>query len=104
LLFREGDYLEVTATGKHADQIIAFQRRLGNARLLVVVPRLTYPLGPWPIAAAWSDTFLDGLDLPEGQVWYDVLSQRSIRGEDSLAIEQILSVLPCAALFGHNQS
>lgn len=40
--FRHGDYLPLTATGKRADNVIAYARVHATAALLVVVPRLLF--------------------------------------------------------------
>ena len=99
-LFREGDYHEVTVTGEKANHIIAFERRREAQRLLIIVPRLTYSLGPWPVGDVWNETFLTVPGEQEAQDWHDVLLQRAIPAiQDRLALPTILSDLPFAVLY-----
>ena len=44
-LFLKGSYQEVPITGEHSHSVIAFERKFGSQRLLVIVPRLTYRVG-----------------------------------------------------------
>lgn len=99
-LFREGDYHEVTVTGEKANHIVAFERRREAQRLLIIVPRLSYSLGRWPVGDVWNETFLTGLGEQEEQYWHDVLLQRPIPAiRERLALPTILSDLPFAVLY-----
>ena len=99
-LFLKGSYQEVAVGGEHSQHLITFERRFKSQRLLVVVPRLTYSLGPWPTGEAWKECFLTGFDQQEPQSWHDVLLQREpITIGDRISLSTILSDLPFAVLF-----
>lgn len=61
-LFERGEYIPVEVRGKRADHVFAFFRRLGDAWVLVAVPRLTAQLSGsqrFPVGQrAWLDTEL----------------------------------------------
>lgn len=42
MLFRQGDYLPLAATGKRAKNVLAFARQEGDDALIVIVPRLPF--------------------------------------------------------------
>jgi (1->4)-alpha-D-glucan 1-alpha-D-glucosylmutase len=73
-LFQKGEYLPLAVAGAKADHVIAFARRLGDAAVLVVVPRLISGL-------------LDDTELPPvgPQIWEDthVLPPLSGSGKQS---------------------
>jgi len=97
-LFRDGSYLDAVAVGGWANHVIAFERRWEAQRLLVVVPRLTYALGAWPIGDAWDENFLTIEEKETGE-WHDILSRRTISfPRDRLPLPMILSDLPFAIL------
>jgi (1->4)-alpha-D-glucan 1-alpha-D-glucosylmutase len=96
-LFLKGSYNPLVVTGKKANHVIAFERRLGAHSLVVAVPRLTHSLGPWPVGDAWEQTFLTGLGN-HGDQWDDVLSRRPITLTDRIGIPMIFSDLPLAVL------
>ncbi|HEX5795854.1 MAG TPA: malto-oligosyltrehalose synthase, partial [Geminicoccaceae bacterium] len=103
-LFERGDYTALAAAGSHAERVVAFARRSGEAAVLVVAPRLVAPLlrdadRPLPPAAAWSDT---SIELPEG--WpegglVDELTGAERRPQSGrLALSEALAELPVALL------
>jgi (1->4)-alpha-D-glucan 1-alpha-D-glucosylmutase len=62
-LFAAGDYDALDPSGRRAEHLIAFARRLGDAAAVAVVPRLTARLmgfgGPPPLGAdAWGETWI----------------------------------------------
>lgn len=86
LLFAEGDYRPLETAGPCADRVVAFERRLGDQSLVVVVPRLvaglladqSLPLVPserWGTTAVTVGAAVGGRDLftgapgPGGDVW-----------------------------------
>ena len=104
-----GEYLPLETRGAQADRIVAFARHHGDARLVVVAPRLVAPLLPENSgvqipAAAWGDT---ALRLPPGdreRDWRDLLNgslhRLSADGEGAwLPVSEVLTPLPLAALF-----
>lgn len=57
-LYQHGDFTPLEATGRFADNCIAFSRRFEDQTLLVIVPRLTTRL-PFPaIGEIWADTLI----------------------------------------------
>jgi (1->4)-alpha-D-glucan 1-alpha-D-glucosylmutase len=57
-LFAEGSYEPVQVVGEHRQRCVAFRRIHLNAEIIVVVPRLTVPLGFPPLGKVWKDTAL----------------------------------------------
>jgi maltooligosyltrehalose synthase len=85
--------------GSRARHLVAFQRALGDDRLLVAVPRLlarhldreTPPLG----REFWDDTVLR---VP-GSGWRDVLTGTEITaGDKGVPVGELFSALPIAVL------
>jgi (1->4)-alpha-D-glucan 1-alpha-D-glucosylmutase len=98
-LFQRGDYEPVELQGRFADRLVAFRRRLGDAMLVVVVPRLTSSLGCPPLGLVWEDTFLP---LPSGGgCWREILTQREFSGAN-VEIAELFSELPLAVLWAHS--
>lgn len=96
-LFQEGDYAPVTATGRHAERVVAFRRKLGAESVVVVVPRLTAKLGAPPLGLVWEDT---ALSLPEGaHGWRDVLTGGEWRGGKAVGLAELFGTLPLAVLW-----
>ena len=99
-LFLKGSYHEMPIAGEHSQCLIAFERRLNSQRLLVIVPRQTYSVGPCPTGDVWKETVLTQIDTQERQGWRDVLLQRGpIALADRVSLSTILSDLPFAVLF-----
>ena len=94
-LFSEGAYEPVTATGVHADRVVAFLRRHNGRTALVVAPRLTAALGDGPpIGVVWGDTTLQVSNgLPPR--WKDVLTGRDV---NSLRLADLFHDWPVALL------
>jgi (1->4)-alpha-D-glucan 1-alpha-D-glucosylmutase len=69
-LFQQGDYQPLQPDGRHADRLVAFRRQYEGVALLVLVPRLTVPLGCPPLGLAWEDTAI-ALPAAEGG-WRDL--------------------------------
>ncbi|UUX95098.1 malto-oligosyltrehalose synthase [Aquabacterium sp. J223] len=102
-VFKLGGYLPLTAEGDKAEHVLAFERRLGDQRVVVVVGRLFAKLlsePGWPVRAdAWGDTRLVA-EAVEGD-WHDVLSGHRCRPEASgWPLAQVFSHLPVAVLVG----
>ncbi len=110
-LFAHGDYLPLTVTGRHAEDVIAFVRRHEEAAVLVVVPRRAagllasaqaaqdLPLIP---AEAWADT---AVVLPDGlatATWSDGLARLDAPALQAaggrLALSELLGAFPVALL------
>ena len=57
-LFQQGNYASLYASGPLAQSCVAFARKLGRERLVVIVPRLTTRLGKPNENFNWQDTQL----------------------------------------------
>jgi (1->4)-alpha-D-glucan 1-alpha-D-glucosylmutase len=101
-LFRDGEYLPLTASGKRAGHVFGYARRFGGQWALIVVPRfasrlstvLRFPTG----IVAWRDT---QIELPEGcpVKWKNVLTGERLRGKESrLPVYKMLEHFPVALL------
>jgi (1->4)-alpha-D-glucan 1-alpha-D-glucosylmutase len=97
--YAKANYRPLAAQGAKARHVVAFQRSLGDDRLVVVVPRLvarhlsgeTPPLG----RELWGDTVLP---IPGGG-WRDVLTGTEGTAEDKgVPVGELFSVLPIAVL------
>jgi (1->4)-alpha-D-glucan 1-alpha-D-glucosylmutase len=93
-LFASGTYTGIPAQGAYADKVIAFERREGDAVLLIIVPRHTSDLGFPPLGSAWEDTAV----VPSTSASYrDIFTGRTHVG-NTLPLCEILADLPFAAL------
>ena len=98
LFFTKADYVPLTVTGGKWSKAVAFMRRFGSERLVVIVPRLSgsgsatfvMPVGP----GYWGPTMID---LPAGR-WHDVFENRSIESNGSIAAGAVLETLPFAVM------
>jgi (1->4)-alpha-D-glucan 1-alpha-D-glucosylmutase len=104
-LFASGAYLSLSATGEHAERVLAFARQHDAKALIVVVPRLVAPLLdgcdlPLPPAAAWKDTELQipAELLGRGAAGQLSGSQRELPASGALPVGELLGEFPVAAL------
>jgi len=101
-LFAQGSYQPLAVTGRFADRIVAFARRLGSDVAITVVPRAASRLlAPGDIAfarAAWEDT---SVVLIGGQAFISVLDGRTSE-PGPVNVERLLDRLPCALLHSQN--
>ncbi len=104
LLFSLGDYQALSVDGKHAAQVLAFLRRNGSERMVVVVTLHAAALlegsdRPLVDAARWEDT---EVVLPPGNAsnaWFDVVTgARRKSASRRLKVSELLSELPVAVL------
>ncbi len=114
-LLLDGEYLPLETRGAHADRVVAFARLHGDARLVVVAPRLVAPLlqesaGVRIPAAAWADTAVRLPPCDRERRCQDLLSGRpSVLPADPdgawCPAAEWLVALPVAALFtGDNET
>lgn len=97
-LFLEGDYTPLEVRGEHAQQVVAFFRSEGTARLLVLVPRLVAKL-PWPQTGdVWKDTFVETGD--SAGTWENVLDGGRITSAETgeLLLATLFANVPVAVL------
>ncbi len=104
-LLATGDYLPIRVTGTHADHVVAFARRHGNAGAIAVAGRLfaslgrtagTLPLGE----AAWGDTALAVGFVPADTQITNVLTNEAITVRDGrVPMAQAFRRFPGALLY-----
>jgi maltooligosyltrehalose synthase len=103
-LFARGDYQPLTVEGPQAEHVLAFMRRNGPERVLVVVPLHAAVLlegmdRPAIDASRWGDT---AIRLPPGtasNAWIDVMTgQRRKSASRRLRVADLLADLPVAVL------
>ena len=94
-VFASGTYTAVPADGSFAENVIAFERRHGDAAVLVIVPRHTGALGFPPLAGVWNDT---RIAFPNAAArWRDTFTRREHTSE-ILRLSDVLADLPFTVL------
>ncbi len=106
LLFQDGDYIPVPATGRTHEHVFAFMRRKGDTWTLVAAPRLVTKListdGVFSVAGVWGgDSLLVPQEVPDR--WFNVFTGESLQASQigakkTLALESAFSVFPLALL------
>jgi len=85
LLFREGDFIPLYATGEKSGHIISFLRRRGHEQAIVAIPRWIGGLRDCKNAAAcetfWGDTALQ-LPTTLSNPWRNVFTDKTIANGD----------------------
>ena len=100
-LFARGAYIPLLASGTHAGSVIAFARRLDDAAVLCVVPRLSVAVsgpGRLPIGNHWGDT---SLAIPPdcGEEFRDAFTGNVVGVTASvIRVADLLTTLPVALL------
>lgn len=96
--FLEADYSPVQVDGRLGEHVIAFQRKAGSSRLVVLVPRFTGKLGENLLQENWDGTYLHG-DNFEGE-WLDILNSKSfsLKGQPA-PISDFLQDFPAGVFF-----
>ena len=104
VLFRDGGYTAIRATGDLGRHLIAFGRRNEGESAIAVAPRLVATLGIRPRsvpcgAGVWADTRLDLRFLKEGMVLRDVFTLRTHAiANGGLDVASVLAHFPVAVL------
>jgi (1->4)-alpha-D-glucan 1-alpha-D-glucosylmutase len=105
-LFQQGEYLPLTVEGAKAQHVVAFARKCGTTRALVVVPRLVAgllndidlpPIGP----RIWDDTrvllpFRSGSEKCRNEFTGEVLDLQKTDEYAKIAVSQALAEFPVA--------
>jgi (1->4)-alpha-D-glucan 1-alpha-D-glucosylmutase len=97
-LFLEGDYVPVGVDGPRADRVIAFERRRGRERVLVVVPRRTVGVADEPgRPPVFGST---ALTVPRARraSGVDVLSGAPVSFQTRTSVDEVLGILPAAVV------
>jgi (1->4)-alpha-D-glucan 1-alpha-D-glucosylmutase len=93
-LFAGGAYTAMAAEGVMAGKIVAFERRLERAAVIVVVPRHVADLGFPAVGDVWQDT---RISLPGERTWRDAFTGQEYPAGPA-EIAEILGKLPVAVL------
>ena len=98
-LFRDGNYLPITASGACAGSIVSFAREFDGRWIIVIAPRLSSRVGFPPVGEGWKDT---AIDLPES---LPIAEAREIFTDQELHIDgphleiaRTLAILPFATI------
>ena len=99
-LFRDGAYTPLGAKGARAANVVAFERRIGDARAVVIVPRLVAKLSSpkrFPIGeSVWDDTAVTLDGKPDAPL-RDIFTGRTFSTK-ALRIGKVLAEFPVAVL------
>ncbi len=107
-IFERGEYLPLEVMGKKADNVCAFARRIGNARVIIAVPRFFTKLIPQPTdlpfgEAVWEDSFII-VPIAEPEAHYrNIFTDEYIAAQDykdatALRLSEVLAHYPLAML------
>ncbi|TCR68276.1 malto-oligosyltrehalose synthase [Bosea sp. BK604] len=95
LLYEQGHYQPVSASGERSRDLIAFERRFGGERLVVVVARTPAGGSTLPAGGVWGDTMVE---LPVG-TWRDVIAGTEIQvAEQGCSACDLFRALPIAVM------
>ncbi|MBA2665558.1 MAG: malto-oligosyltrehalose synthase, partial [Trueperaceae bacterium] len=102
-LFTLGAYVPLAADGPHAQRVISLARRHEERTLIVVAPRLVWPLlgdEERPLPRGWGATRVVVPEELAERTFVDVLSgrQRAVGAGGALVVGECLSELPVAVL------
>ena len=107
MLFGDGAYTALSATGEHADNVIAFARSRDAAAIAVVVPRLVVGLGGgegrMPLGEVWTDGAVVCPPPLADRGWTNILTGETValHGEGTQQVwrmRELFAILPGAAL------
>jgi glycogen debranching enzyme GlgX/malto-oligosyltrehalose synthase len=93
-LFLEGAYRVIEIASPH---VVAFERSLGDARLVVIVPRLSRAVAGGPsfaLGEAWKD---ETIDVGPDAAWTNAFTGESLTGA-KLALRDVFRTFPVAWL------
>ena len=92
-LFRRGDYLPLAATGREAENVIAFARAAGDDKLIVIAPRLVFGTAHGDLAKPYTERWVQThIPLPEGLAnrrYRDILSGEEIFLTDRIDLQSV---------------
>ena len=105
-IFRQSNYIPLTAEGPEADHICGFARRFGKKLIVSACARyfasLSHKGNQIPCGSVWSETFLEVPEEGSGS-WFNILTgeflqTKKIKEKEVFAMEQIFTTLPVAFL------
>jgi (1->4)-alpha-D-glucan 1-alpha-D-glucosylmutase len=108
-LFEKGEYLPLALVGSRADHVCAFERRMGSASMIVVVPRFLWRLIPenesMPLGEdVWDGTYLVLPDADKETHYRNIFTDETLgmepreEGKQGLALSGIFSSFPVALM------
>lgn len=93
MLFRRGDYLPLAATGKRAENVIAYARAQDDEALIVIAPRLVlnalHEGLAQPQLARWSETEIPLPASLANRRYRDILSGEELFLTDRISMESV---------------
>jgi len=100
-LFQRGQYRPLKVAGSLKSHVVAFERSLGNQRLIAIAPRLTTALvneGEFPFGEqVWYETRIQP-HQDKDAMWQDLLTGDRIEVGDTLWLREVLTKFPVALL------
>lgn len=104
-LFRKGDYLPLAATGKRAENVIAFARAEGDDALIVIAPRLVFEAlhgsFTWPHTERWAQMEIPLPQRLAHRRYRDILSGEECCLTDRINLDSIDCCSPVILIPGH---
>ncbi|WP_117191766.1 malto-oligosyltrehalose synthase [Rhizobium terrae] len=101
-LFRKGDYIPLSATGKRAENIVAFARAEADDALIVIAPRLVFRalhagLAP-PRAERWAETEIALPEKLRNRRYRDICTGQTIDPKEQVVVNWVFAEHPFALL------
>lgn len=93
-LFSKGEYIPLQVTGKYKDHILAYARSYQQSWYIIVVPLHIAAISKDEnVQINWEDTCVL---LPKNVpgVWYSVLSDKSLKSQSLLFVQNMLEHFP----------
>lgn len=102
-VFRDGEYLPLTAAGSAAAHVCAYARRQGGRIAIATVPRLLARLQGERAAPDWNGTHLEIPAEWQGLSWFNALTGETLVPAAALALADLLADFPVALLIAAPQ-
>jgi (1->4)-alpha-D-glucan 1-alpha-D-glucosylmutase len=105
-IYSDGDYVPLTASGTRAAHVVAFERRIGGARLVCVASRWAQSLaGPLTLPLIESNRWEDTALSVEPGKFVDVLADGPpVTLDGTASIAELLRRFPVALLFARSEN
>ncbi len=106
-LFRDGGYRALTAAGRCAESLVAFERTWKNTRLVTIAPRFltrVVPEGVLPLGGeVWKDTEI-AFPGHAPRTWTDAVTGESLQAAGPVDAGAVLNRFPTAVLISEEES
>jgi (1->4)-alpha-D-glucan 1-alpha-D-glucosylmutase len=97
-LFAEGSYGPLVVRGPRAKHLVAFERRLGHARAIVIVPRLLGDILGKPAAQSWTDVSIQLDDESRSSLRCALTDREAIIRDGRLEVGESFKGIPFGLL------